>query len=263
MKQKISSTVLVLVFMVMITISAYDGRTQHNDANVDEAVQEYGYQPYSGIIKTQYDIFTKYTNGIDINIEKNNVAIVSTAYEEKGDDAVIEAAMGSGGFTPINLNMYTTSPLNIRSAPNANSDVVGYLDINDIVTVVSQEYNSDWVKIEFGGQNAYVNKKYLSDQRTTRVDLGTYMLTGYCSCPLCCGVQTGITASGSVATSSRTIAADKDIPFGTKIEINGHVYTVEDRGGMINDNHIDIYFDTHQEAVDFAVQYQEVFMILD
>ena len=31
--------------------------------------------------------------------------------------------------------------------------------------------------------------------------------------------------------------------------INGHTYTVEDRGGAIKGNKIDIYVDSHQEAL--------------
>jgi 3D (Asp-Asp-Asp) domain-containing protein len=75
--------------------------------------------------------------------------------------------------------------------------------------------------------------------------LGVYKLTAYCSCAKCCGKTDGITASGTHVTAGRTIAAPKIFAFGTKIMRNGHVYTVEDRGGAIQGNRIDIYFDTH------------------
>ena len=42
--------------------------------------------------------------------------------------------------------------------------------------------------------------------------------------------------------------------------INGQLYTVEDRGGAIQGNHIDIYFDTHQEALNFGKQEADVFL---
>ena len=69
------------------------------------------------------------------------------------------------------------------------------------------------------------------------------------------------TASGSIPTSGRTIATDtKVIPFGTSIIINGHEYVAEDRGGAIKGSRIDIFFDSHQEALNFGRQKTEVFM---
>lgn len=80
--------------------------------------------------------------------------------------------------------------------------------------------------------------------------LGTYVTTGYCPCARCCGKTNGITANGSHATANHTIAADtRNLPFGTQVVINGQVYTVEDRGGAIKGNRIDIFFASHQEAL--------------
>jgi 3D (Asp-Asp-Asp) domain-containing protein len=41
--------------------------------------------------------------------------------------------------------------------------------------------------------------------------------------------------------------------------INGETYVVEDRGGAVEGNVIDIYFDTHEEAVNFGSKYAKVF----
>ena len=72
----------------------------------------------------------------------------------------------------------------------------------------------------------------------------------YCNCEQCCGVYAGgLTSSGTVPQEGRTIAMDKRFPFGTEIEINGTVYTVEDRGGAIKGNKIDIFVSDHQTAL--------------
>lgn len=84
--------------------------------------------------------------------------------------------------------------------------------------------------------------------------LGIYTLTAYCSCEECCGKSDGITASGVKARPNHTIAAPGEFAFGTKLMINGIEYTVEDRGGAIKDKRIDIYFDSHQEAINFGKQ---------
>lgn len=95
------------------------------------------------------------------------------------------------------------------------------------------------------------------------ISLGVYKITAYCGCAKCCGKTDGITASGTHVTAGRTIAAPPEIPFGTKISINGHIYTVEDRGGAIKGNRIDIYFESHQEALDFGVQHIEIFKVVE
>ena len=70
-----------------------------------------------------------------------------------------------------------------------------------------------------------------------------------------------LTAYGYQVTAGRTIAVDpKVIPIGSEVVINGHTYVAEDVGGVIKENRIDIYFNTHQEALEFGVQYAEVFI---
>lgn len=96
----------------------------------------------------------------------------------------------------------------------------------------------------------------------TKTSLGRYRLTGYCPCEKCCGVNTGITASGTKATAGRTIGVNtSDIPYGSIIEINGQQYIAEDTGGAIGHNHIDIFFDTHEEAIAFGTQHAEVYLL--
>lgn len=103
--------------------------------------------------------------------------------------------------------------------------------------------------------------------------------TGYCKCGKCCGwkrnwyglpVHTygsnegkrkhvGITASGKRAGRG-TIAADtRAFPFGTIMYIDGYGYgQVEDRGGAIKGDHIDLYFSTHREARGWGKQQKRV-----
>ena len=95
------------------------------------------------------------------------------------------------------------------------------------------------------------------------VSLGEYRISAYCPCEKCCGWNTGITASGTQATAGRT-AAMNGVPFGTKIVIDGHEYTVEDRGGGLGSKIIDIYFDTHEEALNSGLWVmREVFQVVE
>lgn len=88
--------------------------------------------------------------------------------------------------------------------------------------------------------------------------LGRFKITAYCPCAKCCGSANKPTASGLMPRSGHTIAM-AGVPFGTKLEIMGTVYTVEDRGTPYG--HADIFMDTHQEALQFGLQYADVYQI--
>ena len=89
-----------------------------------------------------------------------------------------------------------------------------------------------------------------------------YTITAYCPCVKCCGKTDGITASGVKAIEGVTVATDKSIPFGTKIYIDGvGERIVQDRGGAIKGNRIDLYFGDHQSALNFGRQTKQVSII--
>ena len=84
-----------------------------------------------------------------------------------------------------------------------------------------------------------------------------FIVTAYCPCELCCGEYAdGITASGhKIKKGDKFIAAPNDFPFETMIEIPGYGNVpVLDRGGAIKKGRFDIYFDTHQEALNWGVK---------
>lgn len=86
-------------------------------------------------------------------------------------------------------------------------------------------------------------------------EIVVFECTAYCKGACCCGKwANGYTASGTVPQAGRTIAAPPEYEFGTEIEIGEVVYIVEDRGGAIKGNKIDIYFDSHSEALKFGRQ---------
>ena len=107
-----------------------------------------------------------------------------------------------------------------------------------------------------------------ADENGTYEYIDTFILTGYCPCSICCGVYSNMenptTASGTRATAGRTIAADAAMfPFGTQLVINGQIYTVEDRGGAIRGKRIDVFFDSHYEALQFGRRQAEVYRVME
>ena len=83
--------------------------------------------------------------------------------------------------------------------------------------------------------------------------LGNVVTSGYCNCPICCGVWSGgPTASGAMPQANHTIAVDAANPFlpmGTKVVMNGVEYTVEDTGNFAQYGvQFDVYYDSHSAA---------------
>lgn len=110
-------------------------------------------------------------------------------------------------------------------------------------------------------KNNQPNETVVEAAEEPLTSLGTFKFTAYCPCSKCCGKSDGITKTGVKATQGRTIAVDpKVIPLGSIVIIDGHEYIAEDVGGSIKENRIDLFFDSHKEALDFGVQYKEVFV---
>ncbi|MCD8154456.1 MAG: hypothetical protein LUF78_07215 [Clostridiales bacterium] len=97
-----------------------------------------------------------------------------------------------------------------------------------------------------------------STSSSTGTYLGNFKLTAYCNCAICCGTAGNLTASGTTPTAGRTVAM-AGVAFGTKLSINGTIYTVEDLGTPYG--HVDIYFDSHAEALAFGLQYADVYLV--
>lgn len=92
--------------------------------------------------------------------------------------------------------------------------------------------------------------------------LGNWTITAYCPCEECCGPwASGYTASGAPAVAGHTVACNI-LPTGSRILIDGVEYTVEDTGwSPYGDEWIDIFFYTHEEALNFGIKEMEVYLI--
>lgn len=127
----------------------------------------------------------------------------------------------------------------------------------------------EWINPEYYGrlpgddvpatERCYMTEEEIQAIYTERY-MGTFVATAYCACEKCCGKDPshpayGITATGTTATQGRTIAVDPDvIELGSVVTIDDHQYTAEDTGRAIKGNRIDIFFDSHDDALAFGVQ---------
>jgi 3D (Asp-Asp-Asp) domain-containing protein len=94
--------------------------------------------------------------------------------------------------------------------------------------------------------------------------LGKFYITHYCPCSKCCGAEGGkVTASGTKPTAGRTVGVNPNlISYGTKLKVgNTRGYIAEDTGGGIGWKHLDIYCNSHSEALNAGVGWEKVYAI--
>ena len=113
--------------------------------------------------------------------------------------------------------------------------------------------------------------------RTELVSMGTFTITAYCSCEICCSSEWANNrpldeygnpivygASGEVLVPDYSIATDVGlIPYGETILINDQEYVAHDCGGAIKGNRIDIYMSSHEKALEWGVQNIEIFKVVE
>ena len=92
--------------------------------------------------------------------------------------------------------------------------------------------------------------------------LGTYKITHYCGGACCNDQWAGVTSTGAPLVEGDTIAVDPTIiPYGTKVIINGHIFTASDCGGAIKGNHIDVFVNDHNRGNNLGVYFTNVYLL--
>ena len=119
---------------------------------------------------------------------------------------------------------------------------------------VSLHDKENWLYAEHEGNrfDDSITRNASGCSATAPVPTFTANVSAYCPCELCCGIYAdGVTASGHVIQpGDKFVAADPSIPFGTLLDVPGYgIVPVLDRGGAIKGNKLDLYFDTHAEAL--------------
>jgi 3D (Asp-Asp-Asp) domain-containing protein len=101
--------------------------------------------------------------------------------------------------------------------------------------------------------------------------LGTYTITAYCSCTICCGEYAknrpgGIVTGAAGVELKEGISVASPLPFGTEIMVDGHRYTVQDRTAKwiaerYDGRIIDVYYSNHAEALEWGKREVDVWEV--
>lgn len=182
-----------------------------------------------------------------------------------GDGKVIHAGSEATGILISDFNYEKSTEFAVRVIPEketvAAGNANGVDEKEDNVENQSAETKRGGKEsvetetaVETSAENSVAEGESEND---TGKYLGKFKLTAYCNCAVCCGRWAGgPTASGKMPEQGRTIATGV-LPFGTKLNIGGKIYTVEDRGTPYG--HIDVYMKNHADAQAFGVRYADVY----
>ena len=127
-----------------------------------------------------------------------------------------------------------------------------------IYNVVLTESEDEIERVGWNGDTTTTTIKPIGGKHWRTV---TMEVTAYCPKECCCGKYAdGVTASGHVIQpGDKFAAADPSIPFGTMVEVHGYgKVPVLDRGGAIKGDKLDLFFETHEAALQWGRQEVEV-----
>lgn len=131
------------------------------------------------------------------------------------------------------------------------------------------------------GLTGCASRPHFAIPKTPPTHMARMEVTGYCDCQICCGwkrswlrfgqpvvasgpnkgakKEVGITASGTRARVGTVAADTRLLPMGTILYIPGYGWgRVEDRGGAIKGHKLDLFFESHQDALEWGRQQVDV-----
>lgn len=215
------------------------------------------------IISTDTNEPVKIAENVSTEIDKEKMLENYTNITEK-IETVIEEIPFATITKDVSNGAATTRNAIIQYGKNGEKKVTYKVTYQDNVEILREELSSEVIKepvdkiVQVQTKSSITSRSSYSRVSGTSGKSGVYKVTAYCACMQCCGKTNGITASGAKATANHTIAAPRTFAFGTKVVINGTTYVVEDRGGAIQGNRIDIYMNSHAEALRWGVRYVAV-----
>ena len=285
------------IFSIILGISVFAGNVKLNSVNIkfsnnQEITVLTAKTKISDILQENHIVIEEnetVTPGIDSEITNTKTIVISLKGEEplkiaqnttteinkeqvleeytnltEKIETVIEEIPFETVTKDVSNGATTTRNAVIQSGKNGEKKVTYKITYKENEELSREKLSEEIIKnpvdkiVQVQSKSVITSRSSFSRVTGTSGKSGVYKVTAYCACMQCCGKTNGITASGAKATANHTIAAPRTFAFGTKVVINGTTYVVEDRGGAIQGNRIDIYMNSHAEALRWGVRYVEV-----
>lgn len=117
---------------------------------------------YTEVIPATGHSFENYVYNEDATFEADGTETATCSVCGAVDTRTAEGSMLTYTYTDMDATMYAQKTVNVRSLPNADGEKLGGLSTNDEVRVTGQCVETNWYRIEYDGNVAYVSDDYLS-----------------------------------------------------------------------------------------------------
>ena len=136
-------------------------KVEEHNVNVTESSQydEYSKIDYPIAGATSALISMQHSAQENVQIEESNIKEVTENLENLVEPETQPI------ITDVECTKYVTDILNVRQKPSTDSDVLGKLVIGNEVIVTGEIAESDFVRISYKDQDAFIHSDYLSDEK--------------------------------------------------------------------------------------------------
>lgn len=244
-------------------IAENESRVEEEAAEIDRLLseQESKRQEIQTMTETTSASILSYVNEISASQEEAGVLLAEINNADNNiSELMQQAAVEAQEMQAAEASDGDSGDSGTAETAAVSSDAMSQFDPETDTLESSSSSSSSAVVEEYYEESYYEEEEYEEETESSGQGtyLGNFMLTGYCNCAQCCGTAGNATASGVMPSSGHTVAM-AGVPFGTQLLINGTVYTVEDLGTPYG--HVDIYFDSHETALNFGTQYADVYQL--
>ena len=101
------------------------------------------------------------------SVPLNDDPVVTHSASEDDANVISEENVVNPVEVPEGVSMYCSSPVNVRSLPGMEGEVIGSLEENERVTVTGKE--GGWYEITYDGGSGYVYQDYLPEIHSRRM----------------------------------------------------------------------------------------------
>jgi len=191
------------------------------------------------------------------------IKFLDDSLEEQEGYVLTDVLDGSAELIQSHAVQDTHAEENAQAAEDAAQVDAGYISVSDGDGIFAVAEDNITAGVTENSAGTLVGDPVAVSSDAVLIPLGTFRITHYCPCAICNGPWiNGVTSTGATAMTNHTIAVDPtQIPYGSKVVINGQVYVAEDCGGGIKHNCIDIYVETHEECNARGLYYTDVYLL--
>ena len=204
----------VLLFTLIFTILTLTSCTQRttDEASIQGSITIETYASVS----TKTATSESETAPVYSTIETSDSTVTTTPDSDAETTAVVETEVSADyTITDYEAIIYAINSVNVRQFPDADSDRICHLDKGDSVNVTGIVSNG-WYRIEFKGEEYFVNGRYLSDIYEEDEEVTTTVATTTATT----AATTITTTISTVTSATTTTASDEDVDIDDEVDVD-------------------------------------------